>query len=131
MPDLLGGASISSWLRSRRHAADEGGARYAPSDHVASARARRSGRDDGCEYGYKGSREDRYGILVPRATPAPIVSRLATQVTKALEAPDVKERMAANGGATVKLGPPEFSALIKRDLDKWRKVIRDGGIKAE
>jgi tripartite-type tricarboxylate transporter receptor subunit TctC len=84
------------------------------------------------ESGYKGFETTTwYGILVPRATPAPIVSRLATQMTKVLEAPDVKERMAANGGATIKPGPTEFSALIKRDLDKWRKVIREGGIKAE
>jgi tripartite-type tricarboxylate transporter receptor subunit TctC len=72
-----------------------------------------------------------YGILVPKGTPQPIVSRLATEVVKVLESPEVRERMAANGGATIKPGPTEFSALIKSELAKWNRVIKEAGVRLE
>ena len=84
------------------------------------------------ESGYKGFETTTwFGILVPAKTPAPIIGKLSAAVTKVFDAPDVKERMTANGGATVKPGPTEFAALIKRDLDKWRKVVREAGIKPD
>jgi len=84
------------------------------------------------ESGYPGFETTTwYGILLPSATPQPIVQRLSAAVTKVIESKDVRERMAANGGNTVKPGPQEFGALIKRDLEKWHKVIRDAGIKAD
>jgi tripartite-type tricarboxylate transporter receptor subunit TctC len=72
-----------------------------------------------------------YGILVPKGTPQPIVTRLATEITKVLEAQDVRERMAANGGATVKPGPAAFDALIRSELTKWGRVIKEAGVKLE
>ena len=72
-----------------------------------------------------------YGILVPKGTPQPIVARLSTEITKLLESPEVKERMTANGGATVKPGAAEFAALIKTDYDKWRRIIREAGVRIE
>ena len=72
-----------------------------------------------------------FGILVPKATPQPIVARLSEEITKALESPDVRERMAANGGATVKTGPAAFDALIRSELSKWSRVIKDANVKIE
>jgi len=72
-----------------------------------------------------------FGILVPKATPQPIVARLSDEITKALDAPDVRERMAANGGATVKTGPAAFDALIRSELPKWSRVVKDANVKIE
>jgi len=72
-----------------------------------------------------------YGILVPKGTPQPIVARLSAGVTKVLESADVRERMAANGGATVKPGPAAFDALIRSELAKWSRVIKEAGVKLE
>jgi len=72
-----------------------------------------------------------YGILVPKGTPQPIVARLATEITKVLESADIRERMAANGGATVKPGPAAFDALIRSELVKWGRVIKEAGVKIE
>lgn len=72
-----------------------------------------------------------FGILVPKATPQPIVAKLSEEITKALESPDVRERMAANGGATVKTGPAAFDALIRSELSKWSRVIKDANVKIE
>jgi tripartite-type tricarboxylate transporter receptor subunit TctC len=72
-----------------------------------------------------------YGILVPKGTPQPIVARLSAEIVKVLESPDVKERMAANGGATIKPGPAAFDAQLKGELSKWSRVIREAGISIE
>ncbi|MDB5863298.1 MAG: hypothetical protein JWO70_1104 [Betaproteobacteria bacterium] len=72
-----------------------------------------------------------YGILVPKGTPQPIVARLGTEIVKVLESADVRERMAANGGATIKPGPAAFDAQLKSELTKWSRVIREAGVKIE
>jgi tripartite-type tricarboxylate transporter receptor subunit TctC len=72
-----------------------------------------------------------YGILVPKGTPQPIVARLGTEIVKVLESADVRERMAANGGATIKPGPAAFDAQLKSELTKWGRVIREAGVKIE
>jgi tripartite-type tricarboxylate transporter receptor subunit TctC len=84
------------------------------------------------ESGYPGFETTTwYGILVPKGTPQPMVQRLSTEIVKVLESADVRERMAANGGATVKPGPAAFDALIKSELSKWSRVIREAGVKLE
>jgi tripartite-type tricarboxylate transporter receptor subunit TctC len=72
-----------------------------------------------------------YGILVPKGTPQPMVARLSAEIVKVLDAPDVRERMAANGGATIKPGPAAFDAQLKSELSKWGRVIREAGINIE
>jgi tripartite-type tricarboxylate transporter receptor subunit TctC len=72
-----------------------------------------------------------YGILVPKGTPQPIVERLSAAIVKVLEAPDVKERMTANGGATIKPGPAAFDAQLKSELSKWSRVIREARVTIE
>lgn len=84
------------------------------------------------ESGYPGFETTTwFGILAPKATPQPIVARLAAEITAVLETADIRERMAANGGATVKAGPAAFDALIRSELVKWSRVIKDAGVKIE
>jgi tripartite-type tricarboxylate transporter receptor subunit TctC len=65
------------------------------------------------------------GIFAPAGIPAAITSRLREATTQALAAPDVKERFQAAGGLRpLTLKPAEFSALIERDSDKYKAVIR-------
>ena len=72
-----------------------------------------------------------YGVLVPRGTPPAIVAKLSDEITKALDSPDVRERMAAIGGATIKTGPAAFDALIRSEIPKWARVIKEAGVKLE
>jgi len=84
------------------------------------------------ESGYPGFETTTwYGILVPKGTPQPIVARLSAEIVKVLESADVRDRMAANGGATIKPGPAAFDALLKSELTKWSRVIREAGVKIE
>jgi len=70
-----------------------------------------------------------FGLLVPSGTPRPIVDRLSAEVTRALQAPDVKARFAATGGVVVQPGPDAFAALIKSELAKWGRIVKEAGIK--
>ncbi len=68
-----------------------------------------------------------FGIAVPAGTPEPIIAKLNTEITKAMQAPDVKAKL--EGSVTT--GPAAFTAEIKTDRDKWAVVIKEAGIKAQ
>lgn len=71
------------------------------------------------------------GILVPAATPRILIERLNTALNQGLARPDVRERM-LNLGAEVLTGTPEdLGDLVKRELARNGKIIRDAGLRAE
>lgn len=72
-----------------------------------------------------------YGLLAPAGTPPDIVAKLQAAVATALELPDVKERLAADGAEGVGSTPAEFAALIKEELEKWAKVAKDAKIEPQ
>jgi len=72
-----------------------------------------------------------YGLLAPAGTPADIVNRLNGIVAKALKTPELFERLSRQGAEPVGDTPEESRELIRRDLAKWAKVIRDTGIKLD
>ena len=72
-----------------------------------------------------------HGVLVPVGTPAPIVNRLNAEINRALQMPDVRERLMALGGEIVGSTPREFADHIKREIPKWAKVIKAAGLKME
>ena len=71
-----------------------------------------------------------FGILAPAKTPQAIVTRLSEEITKVLQLPDVREHMSAGGGE-VKPGPAEFAAVLKADLAKWTKIVKESGAKVD
>jgi tripartite-type tricarboxylate transporter receptor subunit TctC len=84
------------------------------------------------ESGYKGFEATTwFGVLVPKGTPEPMVNRLSAEIVKVLNAPDVRARMQENGGATVKAGPAEFNALLKGEMTKWARVVKESGVRVE
>ena len=72
-----------------------------------------------------------YGVLAPAGTPTPIVNRLNATLTKAMQAPDMKERFTAEGAAQVSSTPQEFHAIIKSEMERWAVVIKASGMRAE
>ena len=72
-----------------------------------------------------------YGILAPAGTAPPVVSRLHAAITKALSAPEVHERIVADGSEAVGSTPEQFADFIKHDIPKWAKVIKESGARAD
>jgi tripartite-type tricarboxylate transporter receptor subunit TctC len=72
-----------------------------------------------------------HGMLLPAKTQKAISTRVHAELVKALNDPDVKQRFANVGMDTVANSPSEFSAYIKSESEKWAKVIRTVGVKAE
>ena len=79
--------------------------------------------------GYEGS--NWYGLGVPKATPAEIVNKLNKEVNAALDDPKMKARLADLGGVALPGSPAEFGKLIADETEKWAKVIKFAGIKAD
>ena len=71
------------------------------------------------------------GMLAPAGTPAPVVNRLADDMRKSLARRETQERMTALGAVTVADTPSEFSAFLKKDYERWARVIKTSGVKAE
>lgn len=72
-----------------------------------------------------------FGILVPAGTPRPIIDRLHQEITRAVRAPEMKDRLTSEGLEVVASTPAEFTAHIKSETEKWANVIKSMGIKAE
>lgn len=72
-----------------------------------------------------------HGLLVPAGTPPATITRINEAVNKVLQIPDVIARY-EQGGLHPVGGPPDaLRQLLRTDSERWAKVIRDGGIKAE
>jgi tripartite-type tricarboxylate transporter receptor subunit TctC len=83
------------------------------------------------ESGYKGFEANTWtGVLVAARTPAPIIARLNTEITRILDLPDMRERL-ATGGTPVQTGPKAFAARLKADTEKWARIVKEAGVKVE
>jgi tripartite-type tricarboxylate transporter receptor subunit TctC len=71
------------------------------------------------------------GVLVPAATPKPIVQRLNAEINAILKDPDVVQRMHAAGFDLVGGTPEDFGTLIRAESEKWAPVIRKTGVKVD
>ena len=69
-----------------------------------------------------------YAMFMPAGTPKPIVDKLHSEILKALKASDVQEFMAREGGQPVGSTPEELTAMFKREVAKYAKVIEAGHI---
>ena len=68
-----------------------------------------------------------YGVFAPAGTPRRIVMLLNREISQILDAPDMKERFRSQGIDLVTSTPEEFSALIRREIPKWRDVVKKSG----
>jgi tripartite-type tricarboxylate transporter receptor subunit TctC len=68
------------------------------------------------------------GILAPAKTPRPIIARLHAEIVKVLHSPEVVEQLAAQGVDTIGNTPEEFAAIVRADVGKWARVLKDAGV---
>lgn len=72
-----------------------------------------------------------FGIVVPAKTPRPIVDRLRGEIVRIINLPEVKDRLLALGFVPGGDTPEEFTAYVKSEINKWGRIFRELGIKAE
>lgn len=71
------------------------------------------------------------GMLAPTGTLPAIVNRLSDAMRKSLAKPETKERLKALGAITVGDTPAEYLAFLKKDHERWARVIKAAGVKAQ
>ena len=72
-----------------------------------------------------------YGFVAPAATPKPVVTRLHAEVQKALQSPEVRDRMLAVGGEVSPGSAEQFGALIRSERLRYDKLVREANIKPD
>ncbi len=72
--------------------------------------------------------EGWFGFFAPAAVPKPIIDRLNKEVVAMLKNPAVKEKLLAQGAEPVGGTPEEFAAFVKKEHDRWARIIAEAGI---
>ncbi|HCY16800.1 MAG: hypothetical protein A2Z93_10200 [Curvibacter sp. GWA2_64_110] len=75
--------------------------------------------------------ESWFGYFVPSKTPAEVQERLRSELARVIAQPELQETFRKAGGKPLNLSAAETKALVKRDVERWTKLVRDIGIKAD
>ena len=71
------------------------------------------------------------GMVGPAAMPAPILEKIHDAVAKIVRQPDIRDKLIGLGAEPALSTPDEFAALIKSEIVKWAKVVKDSGAKLD
>jgi tripartite-type tricarboxylate transporter receptor subunit TctC len=74
---------------------------------------------------------DWQGVFVRRGTPQQIVERLADEIGAVLREPEIAERLTSLGAPPSPMRPAQFEAIVRSDLEKWGRVVREAEIRLE
>jgi len=72
-----------------------------------------------------------WGMVAPRATPLPVVNSLNREIVKALNSADMKTFMNGLGAEPQPTTPEQFGSFIRAELNKWARVVKESGARAE
>ncbi|MGZ5125270.1 MAG: Bug family tripartite tricarboxylate transporter substrate binding protein, partial [Burkholderiales bacterium] len=72
-----------------------------------------------------------YGIFGPPALPRDIITRLNSEVSTMVTAPDVKERLAQLGAEPANLTPEAFGRYVRAEVTRWGKVVKESGARLD
>ena len=72
-----------------------------------------------------------YGIFAPAGTPKEVIAILHAAIDKALDAKDVQDRLAAQGCEILKGTPAQFGNMVKDELPRWAKIVKESGAKLD
>lgn len=71
------------------------------------------------------------GLMAPAKTPPEIVAKLNAETRKAMDSPDIKDRLASQGFAVAVGTPAQFGSLVRTEEERWAKVVKESGAKVE
>ncbi len=84
------------------------------------------------ESGYKGfDAVTWFGLLAPAGTPKDVIARLNAEFNKALQQADLRKKLGDEGADAAGGTPEQFAALIKDEIPRWGKVVKDSGAKVD
>ena len=72
-----------------------------------------------------------YGMVLPVGTSRDIMARLHAEIVKAMNIPDIREKLIAQGTDPVGSTPEEFGAFMKSETIKWARVIKTANVRAD
>jgi tripartite-type tricarboxylate transporter receptor subunit TctC len=72
-----------------------------------------------------------FALMAPAATPKDIIARLHGEVTKALQTPDLRERLRGIGATPGSGSPEQFNAMLRNEIAKWAKVVKAAGVRVD
>ena len=72
-----------------------------------------------------------FGVIVSASTPGEVVARLNAEFNAALALPEVKEKLNDRGMTTVGGSAETFTAFIRAETERWAKVVKEAGVKAD
>lgn len=72
----------------------------------------------------------QHGIMVPAGTPREIVARLHQEIVKVVQSPEIRSRLASEGAAVAGTTPEQYAEVIRSDVEKWARIIKDLGLRA-
>jgi tripartite-type tricarboxylate transporter receptor subunit TctC len=72
-----------------------------------------------------------HGWLAPAGTPPPIVQRLSAEIARVVKSPDIVDKMSGDGGEAVGSTPEQFTTHLVAEIARWRKVVRQTGVRVE
>jgi tripartite-type tricarboxylate transporter receptor subunit TctC len=72
-----------------------------------------------------------HGLIAPKNLPKPILDRVNGDLNKILQGKEMQDKLAGDGVSAAGGSPETFGALIKRDIDVWRRVVQKAGVKAD
>ena len=72
-----------------------------------------------------------YGALLPANTPANVVTLLNREMVRAVKAPEIRDRLTTEGAEVIGSTPEEFTAYMRKDIDRWAKLVPLLGLRIE
>lgn len=72
-----------------------------------------------------------FGIVVPKGTPRPIVMKLNDEIVRITRTPEAREQFTAQGAEAVGSTPEDFARHLRIEIDKWAKVAKAAGMRAD
>jgi tripartite-type tricarboxylate transporter receptor subunit TctC len=71
------------------------------------------------------------GIMAPAGTPKAIVERLNAEITRVTAAPEIRDAWSKQGATVLAMNPDEFARYMREDIDKWARIVKISGAKAD
>jgi tripartite-type tricarboxylate transporter receptor subunit TctC len=71
------------------------------------------------------------GFMAPRGTPPEIITKVNAEIGRFVDQPEVRRAWEKQGASPMIMSPDAFGEYLRRDVEKWAKVINEAGIKAE